>query len=65
MCFGFGVKISPADFQNIRLNLCGNFLAGRMPYRKQFAQKFILPMFAMVLSLSQFIHQAGGNGHYC
>jgi len=36
-----------------------------MPYRKQFAQKIILPMFATVLSLSQFIHQAGGNGHYC
>jgi hypothetical protein len=65
MCFGFGVKISPADFSNIRLNLCGNFLAGRMPYRKQFAQKFFSPMSAMVLSPSQLIHRVGGNGNYC
>jgi hypothetical protein len=35
------------------------FLAGRMPHRKQFAEKFISPLSARVLSLSLFIHLTG------
>jgi hypothetical protein len=38
------------------------FLAGRMPDRKKFAEKFVLPLPARVLSLSLFIHLPGGPG---
>jgi hypothetical protein len=39
-----------------------NFLAGRMPDRKQFAKKFVSPLPARVLSLLLFIHLLGGQG---
>jgi hypothetical protein len=39
-----------------------NFLAGRMPDRKQFAEKFVLPLPARVLSLLLFIHLPVGQG---
>jgi hypothetical protein len=38
-----------------------NFLAGRMPDRKQFGEKLDLPLPARVLSLSQFIHLTGNS----
>jgi hypothetical protein len=38
-----------------------NFLAGRMPYRKQFAEKLDLPLPARVLLLSQFNQLPAGR----